>query len=65
MNLVENIGNPSSASIPLVAILNGGKELCEKENRCCLSAFGSGLAWGVIFMNIDKLEHCEMIESEL
>lgn len=65
MNLVENFGNPSGASIPLTAIYNCRAELLNKDNRCCLSAFGSGLAWGAIFMNIGKLKHCEMIESEL
>lgn len=65
MNLVENFGNPSGASIPLTAIFNCSKELTEKNNRCCLSAFGSGLAWGVMFMDIGDLDHCEMIESDL
>ena len=65
MNLVENFGNPSGASIPLTAIFNCSKDLMEKNNRCCLSAFGSGLAWGVMFMDIGDLDHCEMIESDL
>ena len=65
MNLVENFGNPSGASIPLTAIYNCRDELMRKNNNCCLSAFGSGLAWGVMFMNIGRLEHCEFIESEL
>lgn len=65
MNLVENFGNPSGASIPLTAIYNIKDEMLEKQLRCCLSAFGSGLAWGAAFMNIGPLEHCEMIESEL
>ena len=65
MNLVENFGNPSGASIPLTAILNCKEELIYKDNKCCLSAFGSGLSWGVIFMNIGLLNHCEMIESNL
>ena len=65
MNLVENFGNPSGASIPLTAIFNCKEELLAKNNRCCLSAFGSGLAWGVMFMNIGALNHCEMIESNL
>ncbi len=65
MNLVENFGNPSGASIPLTAIFNCKEELLKKNNRCCLSAFGSGLAWGVVFMNIGNLNHCEMIESDL
>lgn len=65
MNLVENFGNPSGASIPLTAIFNCKEELLNKKNRCCLSAFGSGLAWGIVFMNIGALHHCEMIESNL
>lgn len=65
MNLVEHFGNPSGASIPLTAIYNCSSELLGKNNRCCLSAFGSGLAWGLVFMNIGMLEHCEMIESNL
>lgn len=65
MNLVENFGNPSGASIPLTAVFNCKEELLAKENRCCLSAFGSGLAWGVMFMNIGKLDYCELIESNL
>ena len=65
MNLVENFGNPSGASIPLTAIFNCKEQLMNKDNLCCLSAFGSGLAWGVVFMNIGNLDHCEMIESNL
>ncbi len=65
MNLVENFGNPSGASIPLTTIFNCKNELLNKNNKCCLSAFGSGLAWGVIFMDIGKLKHCEMIEAAL
>lgn len=65
MNLVENFGNPSGASIPLTAIFNCREDLLTKKNKCCLSAFGSGLAWGVMFMEIGKFQHCEMIESNL
>ncbi len=65
MNLVENFGNPSGASIPMTAILNCKESLINKYNKCCLSAFGSGLAWGVMFMNIGNLDHCDLIESEL
>lgn len=65
MNLVENFGNPSGASIPLTAIFNCRESLLEREYDCCLSAFGSGLAWGVMFMKLGKLEHCELLESQL
>lgn len=65
MNLVENYGNPSGASIPLTAILNYRDVLLKERKKCCLSAFGSGLAWGSMFMEIGELEHCEMIETDL
>ena len=65
MNIVEKFGNPSGASIPLTAIYNCRDELLNRENKCCLSAFGSGLAWGIIFMTIGCLKNCEIIESEL
>ena len=65
MNLVENFGNPSGASIPLTAIFNCKEDLLHNKNKCCLSAFGSGLAWGVVFMDIGMLQHCEMIEADL
>lgn len=65
MNLVENYGNPSGASIPLTAIHNCKDALLSENHYCCLSAFGSGLAWGVMFMDIGNLDYCEMIESNL
>lgn len=65
VNLVENYGNPSGASIPLTAILNYKDDLLKEKKKCCLSAFGSGLAWGTMFMEIGKLAHCEMIETDL
>ena len=65
MNLVENFGNPSGASIPMTAIYNCRDSLINSKNKCCLSAFGSGLAWGVVFMNIGKLDYCDLIESDL
>ncbi len=65
MNLVENFGNLSGACIPMTAIYNIKDEMVNKSLNCCLSAFGSGLAWGVMFMNLGPLEHCEMIETNL
>lgn len=65
MNLVELMGNPSGASIPLVTAMNLSAEMLEKEYRCCLAGFGSGLAWGGIIMNLGKFKHCEYIVSDL
>ena len=65
MNLVENYGNPSGSSIPLVTVHNLQEQLKEQKYKCCLSAFGSGLAWGAIIMELGKLENCEMLISDL
>ena len=65
MNLVENFGNPSGASIPLTMIFNCRDELLMKKNKCCLTAFGSGLAWCTSFMDIGPFHYCGMIEASL
>lgn len=65
MNLVENFGNTSGASIPMVAIHNLKDQLLNNEYKCLLSAFGSGLAWGAMVMNLGQLSHCEMIVSDM
>lgn len=65
MDLVENFGNPSGASIPMIAISDCREELINEINKCCLAAFGSGLAWCTMFMEIGKLEYCELVESGL
>lgn len=65
MNLVEKYGNSSGASIPMIAVHNCRDSLLNKKNSCCLTAFGSGLSWGTVFMDIGPLDHCEMIESDL
>ncbi len=65
MNLVENYGNPSGASIPLVTIHNLKEEMKTQSFRCCLSAFGSGLAWGAMIMQLGNLDYCDMIVSDL
>ncbi|MDO5154434.1 MAG: 3-oxoacyl-[acyl-carrier-protein] synthase III C-terminal domain-containing protein [Eubacteriales bacterium] len=65
MNVVENYGNPSGVSIPINIIHNLGKEMTEKKSKCCLSAFGSGLTWGMMLLELGHLDFCEMIESDL
>lgn len=65
MNIVENYGNPSGASIPINIVHNMGKRMVDCEFKCCLSAFGSGLTWGAMVMHLGNFEFCEMIESDL
>ena len=66
MNIVENYGNASGACIPMVITHNYRDEM--KSNQyytCCLSAFGSGLAWGTIIMELGNMDYCEQIVSNL
>lgn len=65
MNIVENYGNPSGASIPLNIIHNMRNMVVQQKYYCCLSAFGSGLAWGGMLMNLGNMDFCEMIGSDL
>lgn len=65
INLVTKYGNMVSASIPAVIALNNKNEMTSKVNKCFLSAFGAGLAYGCAIMDIGKLNHIEEIISNL
>lgn len=65
MNVVENYGNPSGASIPTVITHNLKSEMLNGEYNCCLSAFGSGLTWGAAIMKLGKMNFCDKLETTL
>lgn len=65
MDLVENYGNPSGASIPLVIAADLGEEFQSGMYKCCLSAFGSGLAWGGMILELGNMDHCGLVVSGL
>lgn len=65
MNIVENYGNPSGVSIPINIVHNLSEEMIKKKYNCCLSAFGSGLTWGAMIMELGNMDFCYMIETEL
>ena len=65
-DLVTKYGNPSGVSIPMVIADNLSTEMeSGRSYKCCLSAFGSGLAWGAMVMDLGGLSHCEMLETSL
>jgi 3-oxoacyl-[acyl-carrier-protein] synthase-3 len=64
MNIVENFGNSSGASIPITIVHNLGQAVIDKTYNCCLSAFGSGLAWGAMTMELGGMDFCEMLISD-
>lgn len=64
-DLVTKYGNPSGVSIPLVITDSVGEALEKEKYTCCLSAFGSGLAWGAMIMELGDLGFCKLVESDL
>ena len=64
-DLVVKYGNPSGVSIPMVMTDHLSDSLTEQSYKCCLSAFGSGLAWGTMVMDLGALDYCQLIESNL
>lgn len=64
MNVVEEFGNSSGACIPVCATFNLAKELKIEKHKYCLSAFGSGLTWAAMVLDIGELDFCEMLVSD-
>lgn len=64
MNVVEEFGNSSGACIPVCATFNIADLLKGEKQKYCLSAFGSGLTWEAMVMNIGKLDFCEILVSD-
>ncbi|RHR51858.1 ketoacyl-ACP synthase III [Clostridium sp. AF18-27] len=65
MDIVENFGNPSGASIPLLITADLSSQMMTKKSLCCLSAFGGGLTWGAMIMHLGGMDFCEMLHSNL
>lgn len=65
MNIVENYGNASGATIPMAITCNLSDVLKTAMQQCCLISFGSGMAWGAITMELGNLSFCETIQSNL
>jgi len=60
-NVVENFGNSSGVTIPVVTTYNLGEQLKNSEFKVCFSGFGVGLAWGTIILKVGKLDFCKLI----
>ncbi|MED4888195.1 3-oxoacyl-ACP synthase III family protein [Lysinibacillus sp. FSL R7-0073] len=64
MNIVENFGNSSGSTIPINMVYNLNTTLLENKYNCCLSAFGSGLTWGAMTIELGGMDFCEMLVSD-
>jgi len=65
MNIVENYGNASGATVPMVITHNLSAQMLKEKTSCCLSAFGSGLSWCAMTMELGEMDFCEMLVSSL
>jgi 3-oxoacyl-[acyl-carrier-protein] synthase III len=63
-NIVSLYGNCSSVTLPLNIALNCGEQLTRQSSRVCLSAFGVGLTWISMVMNLGPLDVCKIIDYE-
>jgi 3-oxoacyl-[acyl-carrier-protein] synthase-3 len=61
-NLVENLGNPSSASIPAVMTYNASEALMSGTHRLCLAGFGVGLSLSSMLINAGPMDFCKLVE---
>jgi 3-oxoacyl-[acyl-carrier-protein] synthase III len=64
-NVVENFGNSGSVTIPNAITYNLGKSLTNDTKKICLAAFGEGLIWSSLIMDIGNLNFCELIDFDI
>lgn len=64
-NIVENFGNSSGSCVGVNITYNLGNDAKVNKYKCCLSAFGGGLAWASAIMDIGNLKFNEMVITDL
>lgn len=63
-SVVENLGNPSSASIPAAMAYDddASEALTSGTHRLCLAGFGVGLSMSAMLINAGPMDFCKLIE---
>lgn len=61
---LKDFGNTSSGSIPLSMIVKLHDKLPNEKVKVLMSGFGSGLAWGAVYMELDHIVCLPLIEVE-
>lgn len=64
MDIVEQFGNTSGATVPMTITHACPELMCEGLHKVCMSAFGSGMTWGVLTGEIGNMDFCRMIVSD-
>jgi 3-oxoacyl-[acyl-carrier-protein] synthase III len=63
-NIVENFGNSSGVTIPLVLALNLRDRLRTGTITGCLAGFGVGLTWSSMLLRLGPLDFCEIVDFD-
>lgn len=63
MNIVENYGNASGASIPMDITENFPERMCGERMSVCIGAFGAGWCWGAAVTELGNMDFCETVTS--
>ena len=61
-SVIENLGNPSSASIPAVMAYDASEALMSGTHRLCLAGFGVGLSLSSMLINAGPMDFCKLVE---
>ncbi len=64
-NVVENLGNSASSTIPNDITFNLGRRPETETIPLCLGAFGEGLIWSAAIIDLGPLDFCRMIQMEI
>jgi len=61
-NVVEQFGNSSGTTIPMVIASNLAPRMLKETFRACLAGFGVGLTWGSMLLALGRMNFCELID---
>ena len=61
-DIVENYGNPSSASVPATICHKLGSRLTSESFSMCLAGFGVGLTYSTMLLPVGDLDFCEILD---
>jgi 3-oxoacyl-[acyl-carrier-protein] synthase III len=61
-NVVEQFGNSSGVTIPMVIASNLGARMLGEQFCACLAGFGVGLTWGSMLLSLGNMNFCELID---
>ncbi len=61
---IEDYGNSSSASLPLLMVTRLGEQLTTSKLKVIACAFGVGLSWGSVYFETDKVTVSKLVKVE-